>query len=90
MPNAAFVLMNCDLVAVPLQLGAGVVTVYCGVRRAGQLLGGAEDGSARSGRTSVDRRLACANSGQIVAQSSGNMSRRVTAPSVAFSIGAPK
>ena len=40
MSNATFVLMNCDLVAVPLQLGAGVVTVYCGARRASSLLGG--------------------------------------------------
>lgn len=37
MSNATFVLMNCDLVAVPLQLGAGVVTVYCGARRASEL-----------------------------------------------------
>jgi hypothetical protein len=38
MSAATFVLMNCDLVAVPLQSGAGVVTVYCGVRRANELL----------------------------------------------------
>lgn len=38
MSNAAFVLMNCDLVAVPLQLGADVVTVYCGQSRARELL----------------------------------------------------
>jgi hypothetical protein len=37
--NATFVLMNCDLVAVPLQLErAGMVTIYCGPRRASQLL----------------------------------------------------
>lgn len=39
MSNAAFVLMNLDLVAVPLQIGgAGLVTVYCGPQRAEQLL----------------------------------------------------
>lgn len=39
MSNAAFVLMNCDLVAVPLQLGAaGLVTIYCGAKRANELL----------------------------------------------------
>jgi hypothetical protein len=38
MPDAAFVLMNCDLIAVPLQLDRGnVVTVYCGERWAHQL-----------------------------------------------------
>lgn len=43
MSNAAFVLMNCDLVAVPLQLGAtGVVTVYCGAKRANELLAAPE------------------------------------------------
>jgi len=35
----AFVLMNLDLIAVPLQVGgAGAVTIYCGARRADQLL----------------------------------------------------
>lgn len=39
MSNAAFLLMNCDLVAVSLQLGcAGVVTIYCGAQRARQLV----------------------------------------------------
>lgn len=39
MSDATFVLMNCDLVAVPLQLDrGGSVTVYCGARRARQLL----------------------------------------------------
>lgn len=53
--SQAFVLMNLDLIAVPLQVGAaGVVTIYCGARRAGQLLGaGAESGS---GLESVARR----------------------------------
>lgn len=38
MSNAAFVLMNCDLVAVPLQAGgAGLITIYCGARRAAEL-----------------------------------------------------
>jgi len=38
MSSAAFVLMNLDLVAVPLQLDLGrVVTVYCGKRRATEL-----------------------------------------------------
>jgi hypothetical protein len=49
MSTTAFVLMNCDLVAVPLQVAAvGVVTVYCGARRANQLLKDQE---------SVERRL---------------------------------
>lgn len=39
MSSAAFVLMNLDLVAVPLQLDpTRVVTVYCGKRRADELL----------------------------------------------------
>jgi len=39
--SQAFVLMNLDLVAVPLYAGAaGMVTIYCGQRRAAQLLGG--------------------------------------------------
>lgn len=39
MNAATFVLMNCDLVAVPLRLArGGVVTVYCGARRASDLL----------------------------------------------------
>jgi len=40
MSDATFVLMNCELIAVPLQAGtAGAVTIYCGARRASQLLG---------------------------------------------------
>lgn len=36
--SQAFVLMNLDLIAVPLQVGGtGVVTIYCGERRARQL-----------------------------------------------------
>lgn len=36
--SQAFVLMNLDLIAVPLQVGGtGVVTIYCGARRAGRL-----------------------------------------------------
>jgi hypothetical protein len=43
MSNAAFVLMNCDLVAVPLQLGAaGLVTIYCGAKRANELMSESE------------------------------------------------
>lgn len=57
MSNAAFVLMNCDLVAVPLQLGAGVVTVYCGARRADQLRGDSEAKPSSSGLGSVARRF---------------------------------
>lgn len=53
MSNAAFVLMNCDLVAVPLQVGGAAVTLYCGARRASQLLGGSASGS---GLGSVARR----------------------------------
>jgi hypothetical protein len=38
MPNAAFFLMNLDLIAVPLQVNVlGSVTIYCGKRRAAQL-----------------------------------------------------
>ena len=84
--SQAFVLMNLDLIAVPLQVNGGTFTVYCGSRRALQLLGGMEVGVGRS----LSRRFACANSGHMVDQSSGNISLRVTAPSVAFSMGAPK
>lgn len=34
----AFVLMNLDLIAVPLQVGGAAFTVYCGSRRASELL----------------------------------------------------
>jgi hypothetical protein len=45
MPAATWVLMNCDLVAVPLQMERGaVVTIYCGERRANQLLPGSNLG----------------------------------------------
>jgi len=38
----AFVLMNLDLIAVSLHVsGAGLVTIYCGARRANQLRGAA-------------------------------------------------
>jgi hypothetical protein len=38
MSDAAFVLMNCDLIAVPLQVGgSSIVTIYCGARRAIEL-----------------------------------------------------
>lgn len=48
--SQAFVLMNLDLVAVPLQVGgAGVVTIYCGEDRARQLLGGHESVERRCG-----------------------------------------
>jgi hypothetical protein len=53
MTSATFVLMNCDLVAVPLQVGGAAVTLYCGARRASQLLGGS---ASRSGLGSVARR----------------------------------
>jgi hypothetical protein len=53
MSTTAFVLMNCDLVAVPLQVAAvGVVTVYCGKQRATQLLSGF-DGEPRRDRSST-------------------------------------
>ena len=66
MLNAAFVLMNCDLIAVPLQLGAGVVTVYCGARRANQLRDLYDNGSPEAvapaaGLGSVARRLGAAS-----------------------------
>lgn len=66
MSNATFVLMNCDLIAVPLQLGAGVVTVYCGVQRANQLLDLYDNGSPKVtsptiGLGSVARRLGSAS-----------------------------
>lgn len=53
--SQAFVLMNLDLIAVPLQVGgAGVVTIYCGTRRADQLLGAGEESGSSFG--SVARR----------------------------------
>lgn len=46
----AFVLMNLDLVAVPLHAGAaGMVTIYCEKNRARQLLGRAESPERRFG-----------------------------------------
>jgi hypothetical protein len=40
MSSAAFVLMNCDLIPVPLQVGrSSIVTIYCGARRAIELRG---------------------------------------------------
>lgn len=78
MPNATFVLMNCDLVAVPLQLGAGVVTVYCGARRADQLLGGSE-------HLSDARRLGCAfvdDDANAARREGGSKSRVDTRPPV--------
>lgn len=52
MPTSqAFVLMNLDLIAVPLQVsGASVVTIYCGKRRATQLLDERERMYAQSTR----------------------------------------
>jgi hypothetical protein len=39
MPTPLFALMNCNLIAVPLQLGdATLTTIYCGQRRASKLL----------------------------------------------------
>lgn len=40
--SQAFVLMNLDLIAVPLQVGGATVTIYCGERRASQLRGALE------------------------------------------------
>lgn len=66
MSNATFVLMNCDLIAVPLQLGcAGVVTVYCGSRRATQLLG-ERDLETRGSLGSVARRVGATEEAQIL------------------------
>lgn len=81
MSNATFVLMNCDLVAVPLQLGAGVVTVYCGVQRANQLVGGPE-------LLSDARRLGCVTVGDAnTARSDGGSNSKVeTRPPVAREI----
>lgn len=62
----AFVLMNLDLIAVPLQVaGAGLVTVYCGTRRANQLLGELDTSpcaavETASGLESDDRRAGVA------------------------------
>ena len=43
----AFVLMNLDLVAVPLYAGAaGMVTIYCGAQRARKLLSSSADDAA--------------------------------------------
>lgn len=78
MSNAAFVLMNCDLVAVPLQVGGAAVTIYCGARRATQLLGPANNGFG-----SVDLRdmLATTACERMYAQSaSGSRSSQRTAP----------
>ena len=48
----AFVLMNLDLIAVPLQVGgAGLITIYCGARRASQLLDGLEPAPCDSAET---------------------------------------
>lgn len=41
MPAITFVLMNLDLIAVPLQVGSASVTIYCGKRRATRLMSGA-------------------------------------------------
>ena len=38
MPTTTFVLMNLDLIAVPLQVGGASVTIYRGKRRATQLI----------------------------------------------------
>lgn len=78
MSNAAFVLMNCDLVAVPLQLDpTRVLTVYCGKQRANQLLG--SDGGDLG---SVDRRaMPGGECDRIYAQSaSGSRSSHRTSP----------
>lgn len=45
----AFVLMNLDLIAVPLQVGGAFFTIYCGARRADQLLGGSGSVARRCG-----------------------------------------
>ena len=48
----AFVLMNLDLVAVPLYAGAaGVVTIYCGRHRASELLLATASQITREART---------------------------------------
>ena len=61
---AFFVLMNSDLVAVPLQLEQGAVaTVYCGKRRADQMLssvsGPPESVARRLGAGAGEHRSAC-------------------------------
>lgn len=67
----AFVLMNLDLVAVPLQVGgADVVTIYCGKRRARQL----RDVTAAHGITAGDCERMYAQS------ASGSKSSQRTAP----------
>lgn len=63
MSNAAFanfVLMNLDLVAVPLQVDPSrVVTVFCGERRASQLLGGLGSEARRPGEADGAQVRAC-------------------------------
>lgn len=60
MSDAAWILMNCDLIAVPLQIKlGGVVTVYCGERRANQLLSGLGSVARRPGDASSSQTRAC-------------------------------
>jgi hypothetical protein len=62
MSDAAWILMNCDLIAVPLQVKlGGVVTVYCGERRANQLLSGLESVARRPGEPSGAQTRACSS-----------------------------
>jgi hypothetical protein len=79
MSDTAFVLLNCNLIAVPLQLGcAGAVTIYCGARRASQLLG-------KGGALSDARRPGCTAEGEATTARSdgGNKSNVETRPPVA-------
>ena len=68
--SQAFVLMNLDLIAVPLHArGAGLVTIYCGARRAAQLLeelapGLCAHGETASGLQSDARRDGCDSEAQ--------------------------
>jgi len=57
MSDATFVLMNCDLIAASVQIDcAGVTTLYCGTRRASELLAGSSTpfGEARRTNRSLD------------------------------------
>lgn len=82
MPDAAWILMNCDLVAVPLQVGGAAVTLYCGAHRARQLLDGSESASDLG---SVARRFGATNrNGYSAAYISSNV--RVTPSEAAKAI----
>lgn len=80
MSEIAFLLLNRNLVAVPLQLGAGVVTIYCGARRASQLRG------TKSGFASDARRPGFIGGATTARSEGGSKSNVGTRPPVAREI----